>query len=168
MSDHIVDPSIDPTLDLTLERVIRAAPAELWRAWTDPRSLEQWWTPAPLHTRVDHLDVRPGGGFVTRMSEDGTSFVPHTDSIFLAVEPARRLVFTNAVDSTWRPAVPAPVAITAEILFDEHPEGTHYRAIVRHAEPTARDQHADLGFFDGWGAVTAQLAHLVEHARDLG
>lgn len=91
--------AVHQDLDLTLQRIIRAPRRTVWRAWTDPALLEQWWTPAPTLTRVDQLDVRPGGGFVTRMSEDGREFVPHTDSVFLVVEDERRLVFTNAVDS---------------------------------------------------------------------
>ena len=155
-------PAIDPDLDLTLQRVIRAPRREVWRAWTDPALLEKWWTPAPTLARVDLLDVRPGGGFVTRMSEDGREFIPHTDSLFLVVEDEQRLVFTNAVDSAWRPASPAPVPMTAEITFREHPEGTEYRVVVRHGDPAHRARHEELGFFDGWGSVTDALAALVE------
>lgn len=154
--------TLDPTLDLTIERVIRAPRADVWRAWTDPALLEQWWIPAPMHTRVETLDVKPGGAFVTSMSEDGSTFGPHVDGIFLVVEDGQRLVFTNAIDSAWRPTQPDPVSMTAEIIFDEHPDGTHYRAIVRHGDPAQRDLHETLGFFDGWTTVTAQLASLVE------
>ncbi|MFW0796942.1 SRPBCC domain-containing protein [Gordonia sp. CPCC 205515] len=154
--------AVDPRLDLTIERVIRAPRSAIWRAWTDPTLLEQWWIPAPMVVRVDTLDVRPGGGFVTRMSEDGTEFVPHIDSVFLVVEDEQRLVFTNAVSSAWRPASPQPVAMTAEIILDEHPDGTDYRAIVRHGDPAQCARHEELGFFDGWGSVTAALAALVE------
>jgi len=153
---------IDPELDLTLQRVIRASPSAIWQAWTDPIRLAQWWIPAPMVTRVDQLDVSPGGGFVTSMSQDGEEFVPHTDSVFLLVEPGRRLVFTNAVTSGWRPASPEPVAMTAEIILDEHPQGTEYRVIVRHGNSASRAHHQELGFFDGWGSVTAALAGLVE------
>lgn len=154
--------TIDPDLDLVLQRTIRAPRATVWRAWTDPTLLERWWTPAPTRTRVDRLDVRPGGAFVTRMSDDGDSFVPHTDSVFLVVEDDRRLVFTNAVDSGWRPATPAPVAITAEIVLGEHPEGTDYHVTVRHGDPAARAHHEEIGFFDGWGTVTEALAAVAE------
>ena len=154
--------TVDPDLDLTLQRVVRAPRHALWRAWTDPALLAQWWTPAPTLTRVDLLDVRPGGGFVTRMSEDGREFVRHTDSVFLVVEEDHRLVFTNAVDSAWRPATPAPVSMTAEIVLGEHPDGTDYRVIVRHGNPADRARHEELGFFDGWGSVTEALATLVE------
>jgi len=158
----VTDHATDPSLDLTLQRVIRAPRQSVWRAWTDPALLGQWWTPAPTRTRVDQLDVRPGGAFVTRMSDDGEEYVPHTDSVFLVVEADRRLVFTNAVDSAWRPALPSPVPMTAEIVFAEHPDGTSYEVTVRHGDPAHRDQHEELGFFDGWGSVTEALAALVE------
>ena len=154
--------SINPRLDLTLRRVIRAPRQRIWRAWTDPGLLEQWWVPAPTVARVDRLDVRPGGGFVTRLSDDGESFLPHTDGIFLVVEPEIRLAFTNAINSAWRPASPAPVSMTAEVTLIDHPDGTDYRVIVRHGDSAARDRHEELGFFDGWGSVTAALAALAE------
>ncbi|MET0694664.1 MAG: SRPBCC domain-containing protein, partial [Propionibacteriaceae bacterium] len=66
--------AIDPALDLTLERVIRAPRPVVWRAWTIPALLEQWLTPKPTRTLVEQLDVRSGGGFVTRMSDDGELF----------------------------------------------------------------------------------------------
>lgn len=153
---------MNPDLDLCLDRVIRAPRAAVWQAWTDPALLAQWWLPAPAVSRVDRLDVRPGGAFVTRMSEDGVQFVPHMDACFLVVDHLERIVFTNAIDSRWRPTAPAPVALTAEITLADHPEGTAYRALVRHGDPADRARHEEGGFFDGWGAVTAQLAGLVE------
>lgn len=155
-------PTIDPELDLTIERVIHGPRSSVWRAWTELALLERWWIPAPMVTRVDTLDVRPGGGFVTQMSEDGATFVPHTDTVFLVVDEGHRLVFTNAVNSSWRPTRPEPVSMTAEIILVDHPEGTAYTAVVRHGDPAQRRLHEDLGFFDGWGAVTEALATLVE------
>ncbi|WP_286928096.1 MULTISPECIES: SRPBCC domain-containing protein [Aeromicrobium] len=158
-----MNPTFDRALDLSLERIIRTSPQVVWDAWTDPARLQQWWLPAPSLCRVEHLDVRPSGGFVTRMSEDGgASWVPHMNACFLAVDAGERLVFTNTVDSTWRPAAPAPVHMTATVTFDDHPEGTAYLVVVRHGDPAARDLHADLGFHEGWGSVTDQLTALAE------
>ena len=153
---------MNPDLDLSLQRVIRAPRETVWRAWTDPSRLERWWVPAPAVARVERLEVWPGGAFVTRMSDDGAEFVPHLDATFLVVEEHERLVFTNAIDSGWRPASPGPVPMTAEITFGTHPEGTDYLVLVRHGDPAARSRHEQLGFFDGWGAVTGQLAALAE------
>jgi uncharacterized protein YndB with AHSA1/START domain len=153
---------VNPDLDLTIERIIRAPRAAVWRAWTEPSRFEQWWIPAPMLCRVDRLDVRPGGGLVTGISDDGVKFVPQLDATFLVVEDLERIVFTNAVDSAWRPANPSPVAMTAELTMGDHPEGTHYRAVVRHGDPASRARHEELGFADGWGTVIGQLARLLE------
>jgi uncharacterized protein YndB with AHSA1/START domain len=153
---------VNPDLDLTLERIIRAPRTAVWAAWTDPSRFEKWWVPAPAVSRVDRLDVRPGGAFVTRLSEDGVEFVPHVDATFLVVDELERIVFTNAIDSAWRPANPAPVPMTAEITLSDHPDGTAYRIIVRHGDPAARARHQELGFVDGWGSVTRQLAGIAE------
>ena len=155
---------MNPDLDLTLQRVIRAPRAAVWRAWTEPSQLEQWWVPAPAVARIDRLEARPGGAFVTRISEDGVEFGPHIDASFLVVDDGERLVFTNAVDSRWRPTRPDPIAMVAEIVLRDHPDGTDYRVVVRHGDPAARARHEELGFFDGWGAVTGQLAAFVEGA----
>jgi len=153
---------VNPDLDLSVERVIRAPRTTVWEAWTDPTRLQQWFVPAPTVARVERLEVRPGGGFVTSMSDDGTEFVPHLDAVFLAIDVGARLVFTNAVDSGLRPADPAPVAMTAEVTLEEHPDGTDYRVVVRHRTPSDRSRHEQLGFFDGWGSVTEALAGLAE------
>ena len=155
---------MNPDLDLTLQRVIRVPRGVVWRAWTDPSQLEQWWVPAPAVARVDRLEAQPGGAFVTRISDDGVEFGPHIDASFLVVDDHERLVFTNAVDSRWRPTRPDPIAMVAEIVLRDHPDGTDYRVVVRHGDPAARARHEELGFFDGWGAVTGQLIAFVEGA----
>jgi uncharacterized protein YndB with AHSA1/START domain len=152
---------VNPDLDLTLSRVIRAPRAAVWRAWTEPARFEKWWVPAPAICRVDRLEVRPGGGFVTTMSDDGVAFTPHLDAVFIVADERERIVFTTAVDSTWRPVFPEPLVITAEITFADHPDGTDYRITVRHGDPDSRAQHEKLGFADGWGTVADQLAALV-------
>ena len=153
---------LDPALDLQIGRVIRAPRTRVWKAWTDPLDLARWWLPAPLRCRVDRRDVVAGGAFVTSMSEDGAAFTPHLDACFLVVDPGERIVFTNGLDSRWRPAHPEPIAMTAVITLGEHPEGTDFRAVVRHADARSRAHHEELGFADGWGTVTAQLAALAE------
>ena len=154
--------AFDPALDLRLTRVIRAPRARIWKAWTDPADLARWFLPAPTQCRVERLEAVPGGGLVTVMSEDGSTFGPHLDACFVVVEPERGLVFTNGLDSARRPATPSPVAMTAEITLHDHPDGTEYGVVVRHGSSASRSRHEELGFADGWGSTTGQLAALVE------
>ncbi|MDO9352962.1 MAG: SRPBCC domain-containing protein [Solirubrobacteraceae bacterium] len=153
---------MNPDLDLQLSRVIRAPRARVWQAWTDPASLERWFLPAPTHCRVERLEPRAGGAFLTQMrDEDGAAWGPHLDGCFLAAEPDERLVFTTAIAADWRPASPT-ILMTAEVTLADHADGTDYRVLVRHADPAARAQHEELGFELGWGTVTSQLAELAE------
>jgi uncharacterized protein YndB with AHSA1/START domain len=155
--------SAKPDLDLTISRVIKAPRSAVWNAWTDPARFEQWWIPAPLKCKVVEMDLRPGGAFVTRMSEDGSRFTPHVNACFLAVDALERLVFTNALTGGWRPAEQHyPTPMTAIITFRDHPLGTDYAAHVMHKNDADRDTHREMGFYDGWGTVAAQLARLVE------
>lgn len=155
------DRNID--LDLTISRIIRASRQLVRSAWADPRSFEQWWIPAPLECRVVAMDMRPGGAFVTRMRESGGPYTPHLSACFLDIVEGERIVFTNALLAAWRPAESSfPSPLTAIVSFHDHPDGTEYISYVMHATPADRAKHEDLGFHDGWGAVIAQLATLVE------
>ena len=156
-------PSLNPDLDLTVARIIKAPRAAVWRAWTDPASFEQWWIPAPAKCKVVEMDLRPGGGFVTRMSENGGDFTPHLSGCFLAVDALERIVFTNALVGGWRPA--EQPFMTAIITLKDHPAGTDYAAHAMHKNNADKKMHADLGFHDGWGTVVEQLARLVEQGH---
>jgi uncharacterized protein YndB with AHSA1/START domain len=155
-----MNPSLNPDLDLTISRVIKAPRAAIWSAWTDPKKFERWWIPEPALCKVVEMDVRPGGGLVTEISENGGDFSPHLSACFLAVDEGRRIVFTNALTSGWRPAEQA--FMTAIITLADHPDGTDYAAHVMHKSNADRNMHAEMGFYDGWGTVIGQLARLVE------
>lgn len=155
--------SENPDLDLTLSRVIKAPRSTIWEAWTNPAQFEQWWVPAPARCKVVEMDLRPGGGFVTEISESGGEFQPHLNACFLALDQAERIVFTNALAAGWRPA--EQPFMTAIITLRDHPLGTDYVAHVMHKNVADRKNHEDLGFFDGWGTVAEQLAKLVEQAE---
>jgi len=111
---------VNPELDLTITRVIRAPRQAIWRAWTDPAQLAQWWIPAPARCQVQALDIRPGGAFETLYSEDGVDFGPHVSGCFLDVLEGERLVFTDTLLAGWRPAE-APF-MTAVITLRDHAE----------------------------------------------
>ena len=152
--------AFDARTDLGFERIIPASTAAVWRSWSEGELLARWWLPAPLIARVEQLHLVPGGSFVTSLSEDGTQFSPHMDAVFLCAEPESLIVFSNALTSDWRPAVPAPVAITAQMEICDDPLGTRYRVTVRHASPEERAHHEELGFFEGWGMTVDALAEV--------
>ncbi len=149
--------------DLTILRLINAPPSRVWRAWAMPEHLAKWWIPAPLACQVVRLDLRPGGGFETRMREGDGPWQPHLDACFLEVVPERRLVFTTCLSAGWRPAAPW-LALTAIITLEAEGTGTRYSAQALHRSADDSRKHAELGFHDGWATAIAQLAELVEPA----
>ena len=143
------------TNDLVITRVLRAPVAALWRAWTEPDLLKEWWCPKPWTTEVRAFDLRPGGAFHTFMQgpDGGTSDNP---GCFLEVVPQARIVFTSMLTAGWRPAKPW-LGFTAVITMADEGTGSQYIARVMHPDDAAREQHEKLGFFDGWNTVITQL-----------
>jgi uncharacterized protein YndB with AHSA1/START domain len=48
---------------LSIARSYPVAPEKVWRAWTDPQAVKQWWGPGPGEpVSLAELDVLQGGG----------------------------------------------------------------------------------------------------------
>jgi uncharacterized protein YndB with AHSA1/START domain len=102
------------------------APRELvWKAWTEPEQLAQWWGPRGISTPLEtiEVDLRPGGTFrMTMVSDaDGTEFP--TDMEFRQVVEPERLVF--AWDAQ-RGLGAGSVTVTFTDLGDKTEVSTHY------------------------------------------
>jgi uncharacterized protein YndB with AHSA1/START domain len=76
--------------------------------------------------------------------------------VYLAVEPERRLVFTDAFTGGWTPSASPPFMVV-ELTFAPEGGGGLYRAVARHWTPEAKAQHMAMGFHDGWGRAAHQL-----------
>jgi uncharacterized protein YndB with AHSA1/START domain len=151
----------DPKLDLKLERIVPVSPELVWKAWTEPKHVVHWFTPAPWKTNACEIDLRPGGTFRTVMQSPEGALVDNT-GCFLLVEMGRRIVFTDALLPGFRPNETS--FMTASVLIEAHPEGTKYTAIAKHKNETDRQTHVDMGFHTGWSAALDQL---VEYVRSI-
>jgi uncharacterized protein YndB with AHSA1/START domain len=141
--------------DLVISRQLRAPVAALWRAWTDPALLAQWWCPKPWTTEVRAFDLRPGGDFHTFMRgpDGGTSDNPGS---FVEIVPGERIVFTSMLTGGWRPTQPW-MPMTAVFTMRPEAGGTRYTALCMHADRESRDKHETMGFHEGWGICITQL-----------
>lgn len=158
-------PEFDSERDLQLQREIGARPETLWRCWTEPDLLKQWFCPRPWAVTEAEIDLRPGGIFRTLMQGPGGE--QHDNpGCFLEVVPNRRLVFTDALGPGWRPA--ASSFMTAIVTFVPIEGGTRYHAHCLHASAEQRKTHEDMGFEPGWGTAAAQLADLARAVEAAG
>ena len=144
--------------ELVLTRLINAPRAKVYRAWTDPELLKQWFAPKPYTTPIVEIDVRPGGSayFVMR-GPDGKD-LPNR-GVYLEVVPNEKLVSTDAYVNAWEPS--EKPFMTLILTFEDEGGKTRYTARVRHWTVADREAHEKMGFHEGWGLCTDQLEALV-------
>src|SRR5436190_13313487 len=89
--------------DLVLTRLIDAPREKVFRCWTEPALLTQWFTLASWVTVRAEIDVRPGGSScLTMRGPDGAEMANR--DIYLEVVKNERLVLTDAYTSAWEPS----------------------------------------------------------------
>ncbi len=154
----MIEDTDDPR-DLVLTRLIPVPRRALWRCWTEPDLLRQWFAPKPYTTPVAELDVRPGGASLIVMRSPEGQDMPNP-GVYLEVVPEERLVVTDAYTSAWVPS-PKPF-LTVILTFADEAGGTRYTARARHWTPEDRDAHESMGFHQGWGQCADQLEQLAK------
>ena len=83
--------------EIVLTRVLDAPHEVVWKAWTDPKQMAQWWGPSCFTNPVCDLDVRTGGEiYIVMRSPDGYEYPMR--GVFREIVPPERLVFLSAAE----------------------------------------------------------------------
>lgn len=151
------DITIDPELDLVIDRIVPTRRADVWKAWTTPELLKQWFAPKPWTVKTYEADFVPGGGSYLVMSSPEGEDYPYHGCVLEVVE-GERLVHTDTMTAGFRPQENPFMCVIMEI--EDAPDGTRYRVIARHLSPDARAQHEEMGFHSGWNQCIDQLVEL--------
>ena len=145
--------------ELVLTRTFNAPPEKVFRAWTEPELLTQWFAPLPWTTPRAELDVRPGGtNFIVMRSPEGEDFP--SAGVYLEVVKNERLVITDAYTRAWEPS--SQPFMTIILTFEDIGGKTRYTARVLHWTAADRERHEQMGFHQGWGQCADQLAELLQ------
>jgi uncharacterized protein YndB with AHSA1/START domain len=146
--------------ELVLERVLDAPREKVYRAWTEPELLKQWFAPLPYTTPAAEMDVRPGGGNrIVMRGPDGNEM--EMFGVYLEVIPNEKIVSTDAYSSGWVPS--AHPFMTMILTFEDAGAGkTKYTARVRHWSEADLERHEMMGFHTGWGQCATQLEALAQ------
>ena len=145
------EPQPSDDRELVLTRIIDAPAEKLYRAWTQPQLLKQWWAPRPWTTPRAELDVRPGGvGNIVMRSPEGQDMP--CPGVYLEVVPNKRLVLTDAYREAWMPS--DKPFMTVIVTFDDLGSGkTRYTARVCHWSVADRETHEKMGLPRGLGPL---------------
>jgi uncharacterized protein YndB with AHSA1/START domain len=148
------------TNDLVLTRVMDVPREKLFRAWTEPALMKQWFAPKPWTISQVETDLRAGGASnVTMRSPEGQDY-PNS-GIYLEVVKNAKIVFTDAYTAGWTPS--AKPFFTAIVTFEDLGGGkTRYTATARHWSAEDRETHEKMGFHEGWGQCADQLEALAK------
>ncbi len=138
---------IDPKLDLMLERTVDVPVDLVWRAWTEPKHLMPWFTPAPWKTVDCEIDLRPGGIFRTVMrSPEGQDM--NNIGCYLEVIENERLIWTSALQPGFRPTPRSDeMLFTAVISLEPQGKGTRYTAVAIHSNEEDCDKNGCVCHF---------------------
>jgi uncharacterized protein YndB with AHSA1/START domain len=153
-------PTAPSAQELILERTLQAPRMAVWRCWTEPDLMPQWFCPKPWYVSDVKSDLRVGGSISMVMrGPSGEAFPNH--GVYLEVVSGQRLVTTDAFTRAWVPSGKA--FMVAEVtLLDAPGGGTHYRAVARHWNAQDRQSHIEMGFHQGWGIAADQLQALAK------
>ena len=140
---------------LQIVRELDAPADKLFKAWTTPERMGEWFCPKPWTVTEAKLDLRPGGSSFILMEGPNGERVPNR-GIYLEIVPGRKIVFTDAYTSAWVPS--DKPFMTGVIEFEDLGNGrTLYTATALHWSEEDKARHAEMGFEAGWSIVADQL-----------
>jgi NADPH2:quinone reductase len=157
---------------LVITRVFDASPSLVFKAWTEPERIMQWWGPKGFTTPVCTIDLRPGGVHHYCMrSPEGQTLCAR--GIYREIVEPQRIVYTDAfADEQGNPVSPEhygmspdwPVEALVTVTFAEQAGKT--RLTLRHS-PLKPGRERDM-CEQGWSESFEKLADYLDremHAR---
>jgi uncharacterized protein YndB with AHSA1/START domain len=147
-----------PGIGIELQRRFRASPDRVFRAWTEPAALREWWCPPGWIAGEIDVDPRPGGTYRIEMRRIGDGERVAVCGEFLEVMPPRRLVYTWSWEGAF--ADMAPTLVT--VAIDDSKDGTVLTLLHENfGDPGIRNQHRT-----GWIAACNRLDRLIVPIRE--
>ena len=142
---------------MRLEQFVAAPPARVYRAFTDPDQLAEWFGPLGFHVLRSsvRVDARPGGYWrLVMVSDDNPAITSPVDSVYLEVEENARLV--GYEDARGMPGVRDGTRLVLTIEFLAEGTGTLLR-IRQGPFPAALSEMGAVGWRQSFGKLEALL-----------
>jgi uncharacterized protein YndB with AHSA1/START domain len=155
--------------ELVITRIFDAPRELVYKVWTDPRHVKNWWGPKPFTNPVCEIDLQPGGRFHYVMrSPDGMDFP--MKGTFIEIVPNERLVYSDdAYEQTdfWKMAIGDKVEDDVDfstmtsrvtVIFDDLGGKTKLTLTTHFATNGVRDAMIGMQMAEGWTQSLEKLA----------
>ncbi len=153
--------------DFVISRVLDAPRDLVWKCFTEPERMQQWWGPKGVTIVQPKMDFRPGGTFHYGMkTPDGS--IMWGRQVYREIVPPERIVFINSFSDekgglARHPMAPTwPIEMLSVFTFEEQPGGkTKFTIRWSAHNATAEEQktfdegHASMT--GGWSGTLEQL-----------
>ena len=120
--------SVTSSKDFVISRVLNAPRDLVWKCFTDPERMKQWWGPKGVKILKSQMDLRVGGTYHYGMQQpDGT--VMWGRQIYREITPPQRLVLINSFSDEAgglgrHPLAPTwPIEMMSVFTFEDQPGG---------------------------------------------
>lgn len=139
--------------EIVITRVFNAPRELVYKAWTEPKHIEQWYGPKGFTTRVTEMDLRPDGRWCYIMiGPDGTEYP--SKGVFREIVPPERLVATDefgeGIEKVLTVDLPKGMVTTA--TFEDLGGKTRLTIQVMHDTVSDRRKHEEMGVVAGWNS----------------
>jgi uncharacterized protein YndB with AHSA1/START domain len=140
--------------EIVISRVFDAPRELVWKAWTEPEHNAKWWGPDGFTTKIEEMDLRPGGVWkLTMYGPDGAEYP--NKSVFVEVVKYERIVFTHGGARKGGPGA----NFTATWTFEVEGAGTKLTGRLVFPTAEARDLVVrEYGAIEGGKQTLAKLA----------
>jgi uncharacterized protein YndB with AHSA1/START domain len=161
--------------DFVISRTFDAPRDLVWKCFTDPVRMKEWWGPKGVKVVHSEMDLRVGGTYLYGMKNTDGSMI-WGRQIFREITPPERLVFINSFSDeqgglTRHPMAPTwPIEMYSVYTLEELPGGkTKFTVLWRPYNATAEEQKTfDAGHESmrgGWGGTLEMLEAYVAKAK---
>jgi uncharacterized protein YndB with AHSA1/START domain len=142
--------------EIVITRVFDAPRELIWKAWTDPKQIVQWWGPRGFTTTIDEMDVRPGGAWrLTMHGPDGTDYP--NQNVFIEVVKPERIVYSLTGGKQ------GDRGTQAEVTWTFEPQGNKTQLTLRMLFPSAEAREQVIKTYGAIEGGNQTLDRLGEH-----
>ena len=143
--------------ELSITHTFDAPRALVWKAWTDPEHIMQWWGPKGFSNASCNVDLRIGGAFRLHMcAPDGNTYP--CKGIYREIVEPERIVYDSEADESHPCGAGLPPRAVVTISLTEHQGRTTLTLHTRFGTSERLEAANQAGYSMSWGQALERLA----------